>query len=167
MFFFQGLCEGRSLRIHPQNLATHPWKTMVGRLVSFWENLFLGAILHLQVVLIVERHKGSNSRGSRGLYSHLQWVPIKGGMSLSPIEWVDRPCQGLECFFCNLLQPPKESLICWEIWVSWIFPEALTITMFHLVKTIDWKDQHTHRNTHYGSMGLVYIPTFGWFLRWI
>ena len=72
-FLNLGSCEGRSLRIHPRNLATHPLKNDGWKTSFFLGKPFLGAILHLQVVLIVERHKGSNSRGSRGLYSHLQF----------------------------------------------------------------------------------------------
>ena len=79
----------------------------------------------------MERHKGSNSRGSRGLYSHLQWVPMKGGMSLSPIEWVDRPCQGLECVFFVTCYSHQKSM-------SW--------TETHLPKT--WYDRFLWRVTN-------------------
>ena len=35
----------------PQNLTARPWKMMVGRWGSFWDRLFLGAVLNFQGVL--------------------------------------------------------------------------------------------------------------------
>ena len=36
--------------LHPRNLTVRPWKMMVGRWVSFWDCLFLGAMLNFRGV---------------------------------------------------------------------------------------------------------------------
>ena len=36
--------------VHPRNLTARPWKMMVGRWVSFWDCLFLGAMLNFRGV---------------------------------------------------------------------------------------------------------------------
>ena len=36
--------------VHPRNLTARPWKMMVGRWVSFWDWLFLGAMLNFKGV---------------------------------------------------------------------------------------------------------------------
>ena len=42
------ICESH---LHPRNLAARPWKMMVGRWVSFWDCLFLGAMLNFRGVI--------------------------------------------------------------------------------------------------------------------
>ena len=37
--------------LHPRNLTACPWKMMVGRWVSFWDCLFLGAMLNFRGVV--------------------------------------------------------------------------------------------------------------------
>ena len=38
------------VEVHPRNLTARPWKMMVGRWVSFWDWLFLGAMLNFRGV---------------------------------------------------------------------------------------------------------------------
>ena len=50
----QEVKQKHPLDLHPRNFS--PWKMMVGRWVSFWDCLFLGAILNYRGVILKTSH---------------------------------------------------------------------------------------------------------------
>ena len=98
--------------IHPRSLTARPWKMLVGRLLSFWDGLFSGAIImdasfctictlcHRYVNVWSKLHPWMQPRGPS--YSSM-WKRIAWHLSLHPTRPrcyhppVEREVQGWNC----------------------------------------------------------------------
>ena len=89
---------GSSGEISPWNWTARPWKMVVGRLLSFWKGLFLGAMLNFRDVLPWKQTKTNENplkipMVGEKMYSLLTFRPFFRGYSLVFGGVVHQKCQ--------------------------------------------------------------------------
>ena len=118
-----------------------PWKSMVGRLVSFWNGLFSRAILVLRRVFVSINRQLTKQHKLEGTYffNPVDWVSY-----ISPNRQLVRIC-GLEHF-----------RIMWDVfmWMNWVFFWAYSLVAKEFETNPN--DQSTISHTIHGW----YLPTF-------